>query len=353
MFVLLTIAYISVLLYADLRGQVFHHIADIGLLVAVICAISTCSFLLRFLRWRWLLGRRGFETPLVSGCLSYFAGFALTALPGKLGELVRMRYFSLLGVPGNVVVGCFFFERLIDIGAVLLLVCLIAHAAPGFWVGSAFAATLMLVVVAHHVHEPYLELDGSRAQQARLPNSRPLRRRARLGFFADAILFQSRRNPDRFSFRPDSLWTAGTRLRVHRSKAWLRVRVARFDRNFSACNPPWSGVHGPWRNWYNRSGDCRDHAPLWCQPRGRARRRCCHAARHALVRDRTWNRRSRHSGNTAHFRGSSPRATEASELISVHECVARLSAPTGSARVSVHSLRNLVGQAAIVRCAVP
>src|SRR5262249_45478531 len=146
-FALLTVGYIAVLLYADLRSQVFRNIFDIALLVGVIAAISTCSFFLRFVRWRWLLVRRGFVTPWFAGCLAYFAGFALTALPGKLGELVRVRYFSLLGVPGIAVVACFFFERVIDLGIVLLLASMIAGAGPGFWVGAAFAAMLIVLVV--------------------------------------------------------------------------------------------------------------------------------------------------------------------------------------------------------------
>lgn len=146
-FTLLTVGYVAVLLYVDFRSQVFRNISDIALLVGIIAAISTCSFLLRFVRWRWLLSRRGFVTPWFAGCLAYFAGFALTALPGKLGELVRVRYFSLLGVPAMSVVACFVFERVIDLGVVLLLASMIASAAPGFWVGAAFAVMLILLVV--------------------------------------------------------------------------------------------------------------------------------------------------------------------------------------------------------------
>jgi uncharacterized protein (TIRG00374 family) len=147
-FVLITIGYIGSLLYFDLNNHIFDTTLDIIAVVSVISLVSLIAFTLRYLRWTWLLRCRGFHTPYLTGYLAYVAGFALTALPGKLGELVRVRYFVALNVPPKEVVACFFFERLLDLITVLILASLIGFAAPGFWVACAFVTAMVLAVIA-------------------------------------------------------------------------------------------------------------------------------------------------------------------------------------------------------------
>jgi uncharacterized membrane protein YbhN (UPF0104 family) len=144
-FGLLTLIYVGALVYMDRQNHMFDQIADLASVLPHVALAAFLSFILRYARWRWLLGRRGFCVPRVAGFLSYLAGFALTASPGKVGELVRIRYFGRMGVPAERVIACFIFERVLDLVAVLLLAMLLAGLAPGVTLAFAFVA---LVIVA-------------------------------------------------------------------------------------------------------------------------------------------------------------------------------------------------------------
>ncbi len=118
--VLLT-GYVVALIAADRASGVFAHLPTALSELPVLILFATGSYILRFARWRWMLRLAGADTPLHSGLLAYLAGFALTATPGKVGELVRVRYFSRMGVPADLVVSAFVFERALDLLAVLML----------------------------------------------------------------------------------------------------------------------------------------------------------------------------------------------------------------------------------------
>lgn len=123
-FSLLTIFYLLALVWVDARNQVFAGLPQLFQALPQLLAFALCSWSLRFMRWRWLLGRAGCKTRLVPGLLAYLAGFAFTATPGKVGELVRIRYFSPQGVPASTVIAAFVYERSFDLLAVLILASL-------------------------------------------------------------------------------------------------------------------------------------------------------------------------------------------------------------------------------------
>jgi uncharacterized protein (TIRG00374 family) len=147
-FGLLTALYVGALVYVDQQNHVFARGIDLAWLLPQVALFAFISFVLRAARWRWLLGRRRFHFRWVSGFLAYVSGFALTASPGKVGELVRVRYFGALGVPADQVVACFVFERLLDLVAVLLLARFLVGTAPGFATALAFVALVVVTVVA-------------------------------------------------------------------------------------------------------------------------------------------------------------------------------------------------------------
>ena len=111
-----------------------------------VAAISLVTFALRCARWRWLLRRLGSPVPSIPGAIAYLAGFALTASPAKVGELIRIRYFADLGVPPHRVIAAMVFERTSDIVVLLALALFLAEAA-GFWLASGFAAVTIAVVL--------------------------------------------------------------------------------------------------------------------------------------------------------------------------------------------------------------
>jgi uncharacterized protein (TIRG00374 family) len=145
---LLAAAYLAVLIYMDQRNRLFDHLLEVGTFVPVLVLVSLVAFSLRYLRWKWLLGRHGFEMPWLAGLLSYLAGFALTVSPGRVGELIRIRYFARLSVPAEPVVACFIFERSCDLIVILLLASLIGTAWLALWQAALFVAVAMALVAA-------------------------------------------------------------------------------------------------------------------------------------------------------------------------------------------------------------
>jgi len=62
--------------------------------VATLLALSAGNYLLRSLRWHGLARRLGLPTGLAQNLRHYLGGFAMSVTPGRLGELVRMRWLK-------------------------------------------------------------------------------------------------------------------------------------------------------------------------------------------------------------------------------------------------------------------
>jgi len=95
----LTIFYVGALILAGSRSQVFIELPKLLSILPILMGFSLLSYLVRYLRWYWLLNRTGDKIEVVFGFLAYLAGFAFTATPGKVGELMRIRYLAPRGVP--------------------------------------------------------------------------------------------------------------------------------------------------------------------------------------------------------------------------------------------------------------
>lgn len=118
-------AYFVVLIRIDSGKAVFAWGSQLLSAMPVVMGASFFSYVLRFARWRWLLTRAGSSIPVMTGFMAYLAGFALTATPGKVGELLRIRYLAPLGVPPSQVIGAFVFEQAVDLVVVLMLASLL------------------------------------------------------------------------------------------------------------------------------------------------------------------------------------------------------------------------------------
>jgi len=123
-FLLLSIFYLAMLVWADSKNQVLYLLPLLAHAIPVLMGISLCTYCIRYLRWRWLLRRSGYPVAWGYGLISYIAGFAFTATPGKVGELIRIRYFTKVGVPQDVSFGAFVYERALDLIVVLVLASL-------------------------------------------------------------------------------------------------------------------------------------------------------------------------------------------------------------------------------------
>jgi uncharacterized membrane protein YbhN (UPF0104 family) len=116
--------YMAVLLMMDIQKGFFEYVPTAMAQLPVLLLFALASFVLRYARWFWLLRWAGSEVPVWQGWLAYLSGFAFTATPGKVGELVRIRYFGRLHVDGSRVMSAFVFERALDLVVVFCLATL-------------------------------------------------------------------------------------------------------------------------------------------------------------------------------------------------------------------------------------
>lgn len=106
--------------------------------VAVLLGLSAANYLLRALRWRLCVRALGLRTRPLADIVTYLGGFGLTLTPGRLGELVRLRWLARAsGAPLTRVAPMALVDRASDLLAVALLLALsvvlasgLAHAAP-------------------------------------------------------------------------------------------------------------------------------------------------------------------------------------------------------------------------------
>jgi HAD superfamily phosphoserine phosphatase-like hydrolase len=109
------------------------------------------SYLGRYLRWRLLLGSCSIGTWSWPDASGWFRGFALTATPGKLGELTRVQQLhDGLGYPRLPLLHAFAAERLCDVGAVMIwLAVLLPGSLPvdgvGRWLVPIALISLLMV----------------------------------------------------------------------------------------------------------------------------------------------------------------------------------------------------------------
>lgn len=120
-------------------------------LIVIALLLSLGNYALRALRWRGFMQKLGHEIPCRLAYLSYLAGFAYTLVPGKVGEMIRARYYLPLGVPAGQTAAAFVCERLLDTLVMVLLAALLLVGSSyyaGFVIPVAVLAFGMLVGLA-------------------------------------------------------------------------------------------------------------------------------------------------------------------------------------------------------------
>lgn len=154
-FALVTLLYLGVLLWLDSQRNVFKNIDQLWQCLPVLVAAAFVAFLLRYARWYWLLLRLRKRIPVAKGFLAYLSGFAFTATPGKVGELIRIRYFLPMGISPEVTLSAFIYERAIDLLVVLALSCFVASNGDILSLVSAFVLCA-LGSLSWFIHNPRL-----------------------------------------------------------------------------------------------------------------------------------------------------------------------------------------------------
>lgn len=157
-FVAVTLLYGLSLFFLDIKSNSLVDIKRSLHLLPFLMLLTFVSFIFRYVRWHWLLSSAGQKIPFLVGFSYYLSGFALTASPGKIGELLRIRYFQRASVPASITISAFFFERACDLLVVLLL-GLYAASAFDFFPLIAFTIIVILFCILFLVYKPlYLRL---------------------------------------------------------------------------------------------------------------------------------------------------------------------------------------------------
>ena len=119
-------------------------------LVVAAGSLSLFNYALRVVRWQMYLRRLGHHLPWRFVSLTFMAGFAFTLSPGKLGEMVRARYYQPRGIPLASVTGAFFIERLLDLVVMILLAAVVLAELQAYrqflWVAVALVGGLLASV---------------------------------------------------------------------------------------------------------------------------------------------------------------------------------------------------------------
>jgi len=157
------------------------HAWDLFLLAAV---LSLLNYLLRIIRWRSYLSRLGHPLGFRFAALTYVAGFAYTLSPGKVGEMVRARYYLPHGIPLTRTAAAFFAERLLDLIAMVILAAMLFAASPNYRAAVGIAAVLVIGVLVVCTVVPW---EGVSERIQRFDRLAPWARKGLLGITAALV----------------------------------------------------------------------------------------------------------------------------------------------------------------------
>lgn len=91
--------------------------------IAALLGLAALHYAIRAWRWHWLVRASGVQTRFSQNLVHLLGGFAMTATPGRLGELIRLRWLKKeTGHAFTRLVPIAFADRAIELGSMLLLV---------------------------------------------------------------------------------------------------------------------------------------------------------------------------------------------------------------------------------------
>ncbi len=126
--------------------ETLNALSDVSFLqIVVLLALSLVNYLLRGTRWHMFAGRLGLATTLAQNLRHFLGGFAMSVTPGRVGELVRMRWLRReTGWSFERTAPLVLVDRAADLAAMAIILALaLALSATGM-VGGAPVAILAL-----------------------------------------------------------------------------------------------------------------------------------------------------------------------------------------------------------------
>jgi uncharacterized protein (TIRG00374 family) len=172
--------------WADIAGKLMQLSILQGV---VLLALSLVNYLLRAARWHLFARSLGLRVSGGTSLLHYFGGFAMSVTPGKLGELVRIRWLSRTsGVALERAAPAALADRALDLAAlaVLLAVCLALSSGIRGGVPVACLALAAAFAATHPKLLAWLAAAAHRLTGRRLPRLFARLRRAALSLEAVA-----------------------------------------------------------------------------------------------------------------------------------------------------------------------
>ncbi|MEM8592158.1 MAG: lysylphosphatidylglycerol synthase transmembrane domain-containing protein [Pseudomonadota bacterium] len=114
--------------------------------VGLLLALSIANYALRALRWHLFARDLGLSTPMTTNALHYLAGFAMTVTPGRVGELIRMRWLrSETGWSFERTAPLALVDRAADLAATgIMLAMAVAFSTLGMGMGLTLALPIAL-----------------------------------------------------------------------------------------------------------------------------------------------------------------------------------------------------------------
>ena len=141
--------YFIFLVISDL-GEVYHQLNEMDIsYLPIILLLIPLSWLALFTRWNLLLKNSNIHVPIKDNFKIYLSGFALSIIPGKVGELIKSQLlktkfgiprertapivlveqlYNIIGIVGVSILGIWYFEfgvHIILLAALLLVIVLI------------------------------------------------------------------------------------------------------------------------------------------------------------------------------------------------------------------------------------
>lgn len=117
--------------------------------IVALLSLSLVNYLLRGLRWHLFARRLGLGTSLATDLRHFLGGFAMSVTPGRLGELVRMRWIGReTGAAFETTAPLMLVDRASDLAAMgLLLGATLAFSASGIAFGLPVTALALMAAV--------------------------------------------------------------------------------------------------------------------------------------------------------------------------------------------------------------
>lgn len=126
--------------------DIWHQITMLSLVqVALLLALSLVNYIARALRWMLYARALGIPLTMVQTIRHYLGGFALTMTPGRLGELIRIRWIGReTGAKPDITAPLVLIDRAADLASTALLLA----AAVLFMAGAGIHGAIPVVVLA-------------------------------------------------------------------------------------------------------------------------------------------------------------------------------------------------------------